>query len=168
MLTVNKRVTDTAMGFSALKGVLCLALSMCAAGVVAANAQQDFSASVLMRYDQPAMRDSASASDTVALSLQAVPRLKPEHLEQKTPFALLRDVGIRLGRELRHKTAAVDPDGCVLLLGRKAGEGRPTLWAGVHAGYGAVFDERSVIYRGRNGTDWEEPACAYLKTGLRF
>jgi hypothetical protein len=169
MLKVNKRVTDAATGLAArLKGALCLALLMCAAGVTAANTQQQFSASVLMRYDQPAARDFARASDTVEFSLQAVPRLKPEHQEQKTTFALLRDVGMRLARELRQKTAAEDPDGCVLLLGRKTGEGRPTLWAGVHAGYGAVFDERSVIYRGRNGTDWEQPACAYLKTGLKF
>ncbi len=70
----------------------------------------------------------------------------------------------------------------VRYLERRAGAGRTfplrderllgnggTLTIGkLQAGYGAIFNDDSVITRGRNGTAWEETSCLYVKASFRF
>ena len=38
----------------------------------------------------------------------------------------------------------------------------------VPLGHGQLCAEKSVLTQGRNGTAWEEPGCAFLKTSFSF
>jgi hypothetical protein len=48
------------------------------------------------------------------------------------------------------------------------GDGGTLAVGKLHAGYGAIFDDDSVITRGRNGTAWEETSFLFVKVSFRF
>ncbi len=45
---------------------------------------------------------------------------------------------------------------------------RGNLWAHVQAGYGQIWQDESIVVRGKNGTAWEQPSCGYLKATFSF
>jgi len=55
-----------------------------------------------------------------------------------------------------------------LLDERLLGNGGTLALGKLQAGYGTIFDDDSVITRGRNGTAWEETSFLFVKASFRF
>jgi hypothetical protein len=46
--------------------------------------------------------------------------------------------------------------------------GRPNAWAYLQAGYGQLFNDKTPLIYGRNGSWFEEPSCGYFRVCFSF